>query len=216
MSPLSGSGERKDLAVILARGASSRMGIPKGLVRLPDDPRPFLARIVDLYRGLDMPVVVVARQDSVAGYRKILGERPAVELVSASPGGGTGRTLAIAWKMVNDQCSHLWAHPVDMPLVQEETLVILRRRSRAATPKVIRPAFGGSPGHPVILPCGVLAALDASLGTEAKIESRGLFGFRGDMKELLTEEILSAKGLRLEEVEVADPGVIRDFDVPHS
>ena len=216
MKPLSGSGERTDLAVILARGASSRMGTPKGLVRLPDDPRPFLARIVDQYRKLEMPVVVVARQDELSVYGKVLGERPSVELVAAQPGGGTGRTLAIAWNLLKDRCSHLWAHPVDLPLVKEETLRYLYRRSLAAAAKVIRPTWEGSPGHPVILPCGVLAALDESLGTVAGIGSPGLFGFCGDMKELLSAEVLSAKGFRLEEIEAGDPGVIRDFDVPHS
>ena len=40
---------RRDWAVVLARGESRRMGRPKGLCSAPDDPRPFLQRVYDLY-----------------------------------------------------------------------------------------------------------------------------------------------------------------------
>ena len=50
---------RADHAVILARGDSRRMGVPKGLCRLPDDPQCFLGRIVQLYRLPGLPVSIV-------------------------------------------------------------------------------------------------------------------------------------------------------------
>ncbi|MBU8869494.1 MAG: NTP transferase domain-containing protein [Gemmatimonadales bacterium] len=194
------------MAVVMARGASSRMGTPKGMVVLPDDSRPMLARVVDLYLELDIPIVVVARWDTASIYGKILGESQAVEMVSAEPGGGTARTLAIAWEMFQNRCSHLWAHPVDLPMVRASTLERLSGFSLAEPEMVIRPTHLSTPGHPVILPSKALGKL---------AESQKFSEFEGDMKELLAAAGPAGKGLELEEVEVSDPGVIRDFDTMH-
>ena len=53
------SSDRRDIACVLARGASLRMGFPKGLACLPGDERPFLVRIVELYRELEIPLVTL-------------------------------------------------------------------------------------------------------------------------------------------------------------
>ena len=212
------SSYRRDIACILARGASLRMGFPKGLACLPGDERPFVVRIVELYRELEIPLVVVALPEVVPDYESILAAyghgQSGIDLVSAGPGGGTGRTLAIAWSAVKDRCTHLWAHPVDMPLVERETLSLLLARSRENLEMVIRPTYRHDPGHPVVLPGALLSALDGGLGGEINGESGELLAFEGNMKVLLSTASLAGNDFEMEEVECPDPGVVRDFDGP--
>jgi CTP:molybdopterin cytidylyltransferase MocA len=206
---------RRDQAVVLARGLSSRMGKPKGLVRLPDDDRPLLVRIVDLYLEIGMPVLVVSLKEIAPEYGDLLSHRPEVEILPAEGGAGTARTLAIAWMNRRLTHTHLWAHPVDVPLVRCETLTLLRQRSTANPQRVTRPAFGKQPGHPVVLPCPVLDDMDALLKSDG-YESGGLLAAEGDMREMLKPGLLYSCGSELDLVEVPDQGVVRDFDTPQS
>lgn len=209
MSGPEAAGDRSDRLVVLARGRSARMGRSKGLVCLPDDARPLLVRVLDLYRTFGMAGLVVALDAAAADYGNLVRRDRDVEIWPAAGGAGTARTVAIAWAAVGTSHSHLWAHPVDLPLVRPGTLELLRRSSAAQPARVVRPVYRGRPGHPVVLPCTVLAALDATLR-----EAGGLFAVPGDMKDLLRAEPLTACGADLETVAVDDPGVVQDFDDP--
>lgn len=198
------SGERFDLAVILARGESRRMGYPKGLARQENDGSPFVARIAALYRALEIPVLVVALETAADAYRQVLDEDEHLRVIAAAGGGGTARTLAVAWAAAPEGVTHLWAHPVDLPLVRSATLIELRSRSLERPQRALGVEHGGRPGHPLVFPATFLRKLK-----EGPID---WCGTDGDMRGALRPEILAACGLELERIDSPDEGVILDFD----
>jgi CTP:molybdopterin cytidylyltransferase MocA len=194
------------LAVILARGDSSRMGLPKGLVKLPGDAVPFLQRIVGLYLDLGIAVRVVTLDELAPSYRTLLQEHEDVEVVGSRSGGGTATTVLAGWRSLNiaaADAAAVLAHPVDMPLVRPSTLEDLLRVARRNPHRVLRPVCHGSPGHPVVVPAAILGILEG----EASYRNGSLQDFfaRGAEAGLIRDVL---------EVTVADEGVIRDFDTP--
>ena len=197
---------RRDRAVVMARGRSSRMGAPKGLLRLSPTGPTFVRIIADLYLTVGIPVDVVTREETAEVYRR---ELPVVEnlrIVPAVDGGDTALTLLIAWRSclaAKIHCSHFWAHPVDLPLVNADAVGLLMDYSHRNPDRVIRPVHQGVPGHPVILPCDVLAVLDRQ---ERRQD--------GPLRDFLSNA--GGKGLLPwpTVVEVGDPGIVRDFDRP--
>lgn len=202
-----GPAARRDWAVILARGGSTRMGYPKGLCRLrgePDGP-PFLARIAGLYAGLGWPVAVVTTPELVEPYRSAVAGAPtaAMRWIARPGGAGTAASVAAAVGELADEATHLWLHPVDLPEVRPDTVAQLAARSRACPDEVLVPTHAGAPGHPVVLPVAVARDL---AGTAPG----------GAMRELLLAWTApgAARRATRREVEIADPGVTADRDVP--
>lgn len=212
-----GTGSRCDVAVVLCRGASRRYGAPKAFAVAADDPRPLLARVVDLYRdrgvvgGAFAGILVVTTADLADGCRERLADRSRVKIVTGPPGGDTALTLALAWSALavpgptgaGPDVTHLWAHPVDLPRVAASTLVQLARASAAQPGRVVRPWWDGRPGHPLILPAGLLARL-APVAAQAD----------GPWRELLAAEVAAGRSPPPLPVSVADPGVVLDLDEP--
>lgn len=197
---------RRDVAVVLARGRSRRMGRPKGLCRLPDDPRCFLARIAALYAALELPLAVVTTPSLQAGYERALraeGPGRPVLWIARPGGGGTAATVAAALREVPD-ATHLWLHPVDVPAVAVATLRRLRRLSGRRPRAALVPVWEGRSGHPVLLPAAPFAARAGSPPP-------------GAMRDWLRAVAADAgAGLALVEVAVGDPGVATDYDDPAS
>lgn len=194
--------DRQDVAVIMARGAGRRMGRVKGLVRPPGWEVSFVGRLCGLYARAGMPVVVVAADDDLAAYRTDLAGTRA-HVVAGPRGGDTAMTILLARRHWGAAVSHLWAHPVDMPLVAPETLVRLLAASRRDPAAVVRPSFAGRPGHPVVVPVQVLDFLQES---EHYLD--------GPMLAFL-EDLVRRDELRpILLAPVADEGTVRDFDAP--
>jgi len=196
--------ERRDWAVILARGESRRMGQPKGLCRLPGEMRSFLARIVDLYGELAFPVAVVTTPAAGTVYRAEL-PLAAVRWLERPGGRGTAFSVAAALEDLAAEATHLWLHPVDLPRVSAASLAALLARSAAEPEAVLVPEREGRPGHPVVLPVAPFRRL------------RGVVR-DGAMRPWLLE--LTAPGpdrlAPLTEVPLSDDGIVADYDAPAS
>lgn len=188
-------------AVIMARGDSRRMGFPKGLARLNDRGPNLVTRILCLYQGLGIKTLLVVRAEDEAAYRAQTPVKP--DLWCAGPG---GRDTAATMKLALETCQDLpvqwfWAHPVDLPLVNPETLNHLVEASEAAAGP-IRPWCQGRPGHPVLFPAGPLQAA-LSLGENGH-----------SMSELWSQAQLKALVPAMDRLDVADTAVVTDFDRP--
>ncbi|MBC8423154.1 NTP transferase domain-containing protein, partial [bacterium] len=111
-------------------------------------------------------------------------------------GGGTAATCLAAVGGLDGRASHLWFHPVDLPLVAEATLRTLADLSRDDPEKILVPRHAGGRGHPVISPLSPWRGLSPA-------------DHPGDMKGLIDR---CETGFRY--ADVPDPGIRRDFDDP--
>lgn len=84
--------------------------------------------------------------------------------------------------------------PVDFPFVLPETINMLTAAYLACPDCVIRPEYQGRSGHPIIIPGTTNLFSDATEG--------GLAG------------IIRRQGLRIVDVPVSDPGVLRNVNYP--
>lgn len=194
---------RSDWAVILARGDSRRMGRPKGAVRLPDDPRPLLARVAALYEGGGWPLAVVTTPALADVYRALWPGAAAARWIIGPRGEGTAASVASALVVLGDQASHLWLHPVDLPHVWPQTLALLAALSARLPEAALTPHWRGRPGHPVVVPTAPLRDLAAQpLG--------------GAFRDVLLARARgpARTGPTLAIVAVSDPGVVADHDGP--
>jgi len=180
--------------IILAAGASRRMGMPKALLRLGGET--FLERLIRVYAGFFSPVVVVlgAEADAVRGglrpgpaVRFVMNERwPAGQLTSLQCGVAS----------VRYEAGGCFFTPVDCPRVNPATIAALVRAMNEGSPPplVVMPRHGSRRGHPVGL-------------------SKELFD---DLLSLAADE--SARAVvhgcpgRTRIVEVGDAGVLDDVD----
>ncbi len=195
---------RCDYAIILARGASSRMGKPKGLLRCPGNSgQTFLQAIATIYNTLNIPVLVVTTAGLVKSYEEQLGLGFSGLVLGCADGGETGLTLKYGWEATGSRATHLWAHPVDLPLVKTATLVQIRSHSEACPDDLVRPQYAGDPGHPVVVPVAGLAGL-----AENEVWQQA------PMRDVITLALRSGHIARSIDLPVKDPGVVTDFDSP--
>jgi molybdenum cofactor cytidylyltransferase len=187
---------RCDWGVILARGESVRMGRPKGLCRLPGDTSTFLASICELYGRAGLPVAVVTRPDLASLYRAETCGICVDEWVLLDRGGGTAASCLAAVASLAERATHLWFHPVDLPLVTDETLARLRAVSSEVPGAVLVPWHGAHRGHPVVTPVSPWRDLSSA-------------DHPGAMKTLIEDHDVPVRRVPLQ-----DPGIHQDFDRP--
>jgi molybdenum cofactor cytidylyltransferase len=177
--------------IVLAAGASNRMGSPKALLAI--EGTTFLGRIAQTARaaGSTSVIAVVGPPDGdqvkaklPPGVATSFNPDPSRGMLSSIQAGvqalPRGSVAALVW-------------PVDQPEVSEATV----RRILGAHPgKIVVPRHGGKGGHPVRVPAKLFAAI-AALPPEAGL--RALY-------ELHPADLLM--------IEVDDAAVTRDIDTP--
>ena len=145
--------------IILAAGASSRMGSPKALLRTGD--RTFVRAILDAFRdgGLASVVVVVRPGDRevdaevrASGFGRIV-ENP-------RPEEGQLSSLLAGLAAVDDPAVHgVLVTLVDVPLVSPATVRSLLDRAERSPAPILRAVHQGRQGHPVVFKRAVFDAL---------------------------------------------------------
>lgn len=175
-------------AVVLAAGASSRLGTPKALVDAGGEPA--IVRIVRLLRDSDArEIVVVTGAERERIERVLLGDVRLVHNVGWA-NGRTGSLKAAIQTLKPGAGVLVW--PVDHPAVDAETVRALLRKKGA----IRVPVQAGRRGHPTYF--------SASL--------------KGEILDLKDDEplhrVLHAKPARVVEVPVADAGIHFNLDTP--
>ncbi len=182
--------------VILAAGASSRMGAPKALLDVRG--RPAVEHLAGLLRtvGADPVIVVVGRHAAEIRAGADLGGAAVVE----NRDWEDGRTSSIQAGLaaVPPECAATLLANVDQPLVAPETLESLVRAYRESPEgtQFVDPVFGRRHGHPVIV-------------------SRALFAGFAALRPKDSPRDLLRTAHRVE-VSVDDPWVIADLNTPDS
>ncbi len=186
-------------AVVLAAGASTRMGRPKALLAISSDGETFLARVLRTLSdaGVDDLVVVVGAH--AGGISEAMGRMPilARTVENRSYSRGQLSSLVAALDVIERPgVVALMAMPVDMPLVSVETVRAVKAAYLEQKPLIARPSEGSRHGHPVIFDRRLFAELRAA------DFSRG------------ARAIIAAHLDRVLDVPVSDPGAFEDIDTP--
>ena len=181
-------------AVVLAAGASSRMGRPKALLPLADSGT-FVQGIQHTLRDAGLfPIVIVARPELEEPLRALLG-MTAVVAVNHSPERGQLSSLLVGLGALGWPGAALMTL-VDLPLVRVDTVRALVAAWETSGAPLVRPIARGRHGHPVVLGGPVLAALkDADLDSGAR-------------------PVIHRFAARSLDVPVDDPGTLDDVDTP--
>jgi molybdenum cofactor cytidylyltransferase len=184
-------------AVVLAAGASSRMGRPKAGLSITDRGDTFLSRILRTLGAAGVPSIVVVTGAAPGAVRAAAGRvRSNVRFVH-NERWATGQLSSLLTGLEprdGESVEAALIALVDAPLASVDTVAkVLRawRRTRAA---IVRPANGSVHGHPVIFDRALfdeLRAADPHAGAKAVVRER-------------EREILN--------VPVDDPGAFIDID----
>ena len=184
--------------VILAAGASSRMGRPKLL--LPWEDTTVIGHLLRQWRTLgaaQIAVVCAAANTALAAELDRLGFPPASRICNPQPERGMFSSIqcAAGWNGWQPNLTHWTINLGDQPQVRLETLKQLLDFAAAQPASICQPSYTGRAKHPVILPAIVFSSLKDSRAANLK-------------------EFLGGSGLSMARCEVDDPGLDLDLDEP--
>jgi len=184
--------------ILLAAGASRRMGTPKAALVL--DGETFAARGLRLLvqAGCD-PLVVVTGVHHDAVVTALPDGHGARVTPNPAPARGQLSSLKVGLRRVMGDVADVdgvVVSLVDHPAVTAETVRVLVQAARAGKTPIVVPVFRGRRGHPVVF---LHAVFDELLATDDEVGARGVV--RRDPR-------------RVTEVAVDDPGIVTDVDTP--
>lgn len=135
--------------LILAGGASRRMGRPKALLRFQDET--FLDRMIRLFALVCDPVIVVLGHTAPQIRAGLESPGAAVFTVNPDPERGMLSSLKCGLAAVPPNTEAVLFAPVDHPNLQPSTLHALAAKFQAARAPVTVPVYAGEHGHPVCI-----------------------------------------------------------------
>jgi molybdenum cofactor cytidylyltransferase len=181
------------IAVVPAAGQSSRFGSAKLLTSI--DGICLIDRTIGCLvdAGLERIIVVIDRRDALDAARLVHDARVSV-VVNVEPSRGMFSSIQTGVAAgIGDAYLVL---PADMPFVRAATVSVVLDHARAAD-SVVVPVFRGRRGHPIVTPAGLRTHVLAA-----------------DPSSTLKNVLLASAAPQIE-VDVDDPGVTRDVDVPN-
>ena len=175
------------------------MGRAKALLPCPPDGDSFVARIVCVLRdGGVADVAVVVRSDDDALRRHVRQLVPPVEIVE-NPDPDRGQLSSLIAGLACAEAHGARAivvMPVDVPQVRATSVAALLDAAAKSDAPILRVAYGVHHGHPVLFRNTVFEDLrhaDPAIGAKA---------------------VIRAHAAQTIDVQVDDPGVLRDVDIP--
>ncbi len=163
-------GTKDFAAVILAAGASVRMGQPK--LALPfDHKQSFLERCVSAYMDFGcIAIAIVARQETLPWLERISRHWPAsVHLaLNNHPEKGRFHSVQLGLGQIPTK-TPVFLHNVDNPFVSPETLGALVRHIDEAD--YVRPVFQNQMGHPVLISPHLAESLAKERNAQSSVRS---------------------------------------------
>jgi len=178
-------------AILLAAGASRRMGTCKQLLKL--EGKTVIARCLEtlLHGGIDEVVVVVAASgdevmSAAASY-------PVRVVRNSEPEGDMATSICTGRGALSPSATGVVIALCDYPLVRAETISRLAEEHRRRPDSIIVPCHDGHRGHPPLLPRRLLNELE---------------------KTMTLRDLLRDNKERIHHLELPDDGVLIDMDTP--
>lgn len=178
--------------IVLAAGASTRMGEPKALLQV--DGSTFLERAVHLLReaGCRYVVAVVNDDDWVERLADVSG---AAVVINEADGSEQIDSLRLGIANLPEDADAVIVLPVDFPRVSRETVERLMQEFAQSSAPIVNPSYNGQAGHPVLFARPVFPEL---LEPNLPDGARSVIDAYEDVRT----------------VEVSDGGVLTDIDTP--
>jgi molybdenum cofactor cytidylyltransferase len=173
-------------AIVLAAGASSRMGRSKAMLEYRDET--FLSRAVRLFQRFCDPIVVVIPPSGL--------ECPAgvICTVNPAPERGMLSTLQCGLRALPDTARFVFFTLVDLPAIAPQTVTALAKAAGQA-PAII-PRYGERRGHPVLIAREIVPEfLDLPASATAR-------------------DVIERHAADIVYVDVDDLGIVADIDEP--
>ena len=185
--------------IVLAAGASSRMGQAKAALPFGQTGETVLSRIVStLLRG-GVPRVVVVSGAHIDAVRRAMPSHERRARVIEHPAWEQGQlsSLLAGLHAIDDsQLEAAIVTPVDVPLVSAATVAAVIAAWRKTRAPIVRPVDGSRHGHPVIFDRSVFDDLRSA---DPNVGAKAVFALHRD---------------RVLNVQVDDPGAFEDIDTP--
>lgn len=178
--------------IILAGGASSRMGSPKPLLLL--DGETFLDRLIRVLGAACRPVIVVLGYHAAEVAAAMSQDGEATTVVNPNPEGGQLSSLQCGLRAMPAECDAAMFVPVDHPAVEESTVEALARAMGSGGAAIVIPRHEGQRGHPVCVRREIAAELLA-LGPDAR-----------------ASDVIRAHRAETVFVDTGDAGTVNDID----
>jgi CTP:molybdopterin cytidylyltransferase MocA len=178
-------------AVILAAGASRRMGTPKALLDYRG--QTFASRLAGLFQPACDRVIFVLGYHAEA-IRKAL--PPGVTaIVNPNPEAGQLSSLQCGLRAIGPVIDAVFFMPVDLPAIDGATVEALRSAFRPGVDAVV-PQHQGRHGHPALIGAHLIAA------------------FLALPPHATARDVMHAHAKATLYVDVEDSGILRDVDDP--
>ena len=188
------AGPARIAGLILAGGASRRMGTPKALLRIGDET--FVDRLVGACSPVVHPVILVLGHDSELVQRGIETRNLVIFAVNPQPERGMLSSLQCGLRALPPTTHAVVFTPVDYPDCKGTTVAAIANAFRGVACDVVIPVYRGVKGHPV---CISRRVIDELLEMPATGEARDVVRRHRD---------------RTVFIEVDDPGITTDVDTP--
>jgi molybdenum cofactor cytidylyltransferase len=180
--------------IVLAAGASTRMGKPKPL--LEADGTTFLERAIKLLRTAGCTYVVAVVNDSDDWIARVADSSGAAVVINDRADSEQIDSLQLAIANLPDGYDAVVVLPVDFPRVKQETVNALLQQFSRKPAAVLSPAHKGRAGHPVIFSRDVVTEL-----------------LRPDLPDG-ARSVIERHTRDAQTLEVDDAGVLIDIDTP--
>ncbi|MTD46654.1 NTP transferase domain-containing protein [Conexibacter sp. W3-3-2] len=159
-------------AIVLAAGASRRFGSPKQLAEL--DGRPLLAHVLDAVTAvpaLDPVILVLGAHHEPIRERVDPGRAQVALCLGWEEGMAASLRAGLAAATAEHDLDAVLVVLGDTPRLETDVVREVLAAARAAPPAVpVRALYDGRPGHPVVLPRQLFAAVGELTGDEGARE----------------------------------------------
>jgi molybdenum cofactor cytidylyltransferase len=167
--------------IVLAAGASTRMGRPKAALPLADRADTFVSRLARTCLAAGLPDIVVVSGAHDAAVRAALGTRDRRVSLVTNPSWSDGQLSSLlagldaVTRVGPPLVEAALVMLVDTPLVSPATLQTVISTWRVTHAPIVRPARGDEHGHPVLFDRALFSALraaDVRIGAKAIVRDR--------------------------------------------
>ena len=184
----------KIAGIILAAGASRRMGAPKAL--LPWDSGTVIEQVIGAFDLATDPLIVVVRDEAAIAALAVLQTGSSATYV-VNPDAERGQLSSLQCGLAAaPEAQHFAFCPVDFPLIRRDTVRELIRVYEESHAAVVIPRFEDRHGHPVLISRAIADELLAEPSTGT------------------ARDVLHRHEAETRYVAVDDAGVVTDIDTP--